>query len=704
MANLKEATFFLLNTWRKQCRTGDYVFICIRDPKGKEPWTDIPIQYSRKGIKEEIDRIFASYPPEDYDVYFCPLPFSEPRRSKKLVTRTKLLWQDLDYADPQHFDHRVEPTTYWESSPGRYHGLWELDKLYSGSDNLKKIGDLNKDLAYYVDADKGGWDFTQVLRIPGTHNHKYEDKPLIEYVKRDLPPVKMQDYRKIIPVSTRTVDPSQEDIEFKELDHQEVFNKWASKLPKAVLKTLMAKSTFGQDRSETLWNLENQLFECGLSTDEIYTLAKHSVWNKFKGRHDEDDRLENELLKVIEHQRQNGMQVTIEVGDDGTAQASSSDPEIDREQGNEEFSFLVETFADVMGTLDANPGWLVEGFWAKRSHGIVAGEPKSFKTTYVMDLAISVASGVPFLGKYEVDDPGPVIYVQNENATWILQDRMGKMIASKGIGGHATFNADDPQSIDVELPQDMPLYFINQQGFQLDHPLHQEIFEEFVEKVKPVLVIFDPLYLMFDGDINSAKDLNPVLNWMLKLKNDYKTGVIAVHHYNKGAGGGTWRGGQRMLGSTTLHGWIESAWYLNRREEDQPDHVEGEELDKQSKQPSKVILDREFRNAGHYPKLELSLLMGGLGEPEYEVEVNPYTEDDDSPEAKRKARSPEEIQDELLEYLTNLPTPGASVKSLAEFSGVSYKVMIEALKILVLSNPGKFVLRKNYVQKLEVQI
>src|SRR5690606_41428795 len=64
--------------------------------------------------------------------------------------------------------------------------------------------------------------------------------------------------------------------------------------------------------------------------------------------------------------------------------------------------------------------------WARRSHGIVAGEPKSFKSTYVMDLAISVASGEPFLGKYPVIESGPVIYVQNENADWILKDRIDR--------------------------------------------------------------------------------------------------------------------------------------------------------------------------------------------------------------------------------------------------------------------------------------
>src|SRR5690606_22334296 len=76
-------------------------------------------------------------------------------------------------------DPEVFPTIYWQSSPGRYHALWKLDKVYDMESTIK----LNRDLAYHVDADKGGWDATQVLRVPGTHNLKYENKPMVKLMK-----------------------------------------------------------------------------------------------------------------------------------------------------------------------------------------------------------------------------------------------------------------------------------------------------------------------------------------------------------------------------------------------------------------------------------------------------------------------------------------------------------------------------------------
>src|SRR5215467_3279996 len=99
----------------------------------------------------------------DKDMYFCPHLFDKPLRRKEHSVLPKLLWADLDEADPRKCS--VKPSVAIESSPGRYVGLWYLDG--------EMTEDLNKRLTYYVGADHGGWDLTQVLRVPGTINYKY---------------------------------------------------------------------------------------------------------------------------------------------------------------------------------------------------------------------------------------------------------------------------------------------------------------------------------------------------------------------------------------------------------------------------------------------------------------------------------------------------------------------------------------------------
>ena len=258
-----------------------------------------------------------------------------------------------------------------------------------------------------------------------------------------------------------------------------------------------------------------------------------------------------------------------------------------------------------MSGLSDHPGWLVRDFWLHRSYGIIAGEPKSFKSTLCLDLALSVVSGKPFLGSIPVEEIGPVIYIQNENADWIIRDRLEKMAAAKELTGTVNIeqSINDKYIINISFPPLLPLYFINQRGFRLTDVSHRKKIEDILATIRPVLIIFDPLYLMIDDSLNDAAVLSGPLQWLIWLRRKYGCGIQLVHHWNKG--GESSRGGQRMLGSTTLHGWTESAWYLRP--------VTGS--------PGTVTLEREFRAIGGHQLIDLTMRMGQLGEPVYEVKI-----------------------------------------------------------------------------------
>jgi hypothetical protein len=650
---------FLNGIWKNQCNKGEYVFIATRDPKNPRSWKDHPLQFG-PNLRSQLRDVLRQYSSDKYDLYWCPLPFSGPKRDKELVKRSNYLWQDLDYANPKDFPN-LKPTIYWESSPDRFHGLWQLDQVY----DISQVENLNRDLAYHVGADKGGWDLTQVLRIPGTRNHKYKEKPEVEFRLQDGKPYQLKNLRKSIPEIKRVEIDSIGKLQ--EGDPKSILKEWSPKLSKKILSMLLIETAPVGERSDKIWFIENKLYEAGMTPEEIFTLIKNSAWNKYRGRHDEDERLQSEMEKIISQ--------TVDKAQNPDKSRLS---DIDLSEIGQ--SLLIESYQDVMGKMNSYPGWLVEGFWARRSHGIVAGEPKSFKSTYVVDLMLAVASGEPFLGKYPVLEPGPVIYVQNENADWIIKDKIQKVIANRNLAG--SYRRKGNRKIEIKFPKDLPFHFINQQGYQLDDPTHQAILEELVKQIKPVLVVFDPLYLMFSGDVNSAKDLNPVLQWMLHLKNTYKTGVIAIHHYNKG-GSGNWRGGQRMLGSTTLHGWIESAWYLQRNEPEEDDEAE---ISKQSNKPSKVILDREFRNGGQFPKLELSLLMGEVGNPVYKVDTEVYKEEGKKGNERRK-KTPDELANEILEIVNQSSFDIVSWDKIKDITGVGDKMIQSAVDIMLTANP-----------------
>jgi hypothetical protein len=168
-----------------------------------------------------------------------------------------------------------------------------------------------------------------------------------------------------------------------------------------------------------------------------------------------------------------------------------------------------------------------------------------------------------------------------------------------------------------------------------------------------VLVVFDPLYLMFEGDVNSAKDLNPVLNWLLSIKNEMNTSVMLIHHYSKGKDEGR-RGGQKMLGSTTLHGWISSAWYLKVNSEEGT----SEDVNTASGTAS-VTMEREFRGAGIYPKIDIKMEIGEYAKPIYKTHV-----------AVHQAASEDDFDDEVSKLLDSASAP-LSARQISIAIGVS---------------------------------
>lgn len=542
---------FLRKVWAIHCLPGDYVAVSA---KKADRWRDWTFKYPDQ--LEDIETWLEDY--DDNNLYFCPLPFSQPRRNEQYVARVGMLWSDVDEVT----NIRVRPSVLWESSPGRFQALWILRQQI----DRVQAKDLNKRLTYYIGADKGGWDMTQVLRIPGTRNFKYDPAPR----------VRLQHWE------SRTYG--------TDLVPARLLDKYRRTLPRKLVRLLESKAEVGK-RSDVIWSLENQLREEGIDRRDVIGLIRESDWNKYRGRADEDERFKIELAKIDEEH------------------GKSADEE------DEPSGLKVTKYGTLMGSLASIPGWLVPGFWMRSSHGIVAGEPKSFKSTLALDLMFAVASGKPFLGQFPVEQQGSVLYIQNENADWIQRDRLEKLSKARGEVGKVK-NYTDGSKAQIQFARELPIHFVNQQGFSMNDAAQKRDLEELLGDMKPVLVVFDPLYLMFEGDLASAKDLNPILNWLLAVKNDFNTSVMVIHHYNKGKDD-TKRGGQRMLGSTTLHGWIESAWYLRVSTEEE---AVGTDINKASASAS-VILEREFRGAGIYPRIDIKLKLGEFGDPAYSTEA-----------------------------------------------------------------------------------
>lgn len=113
------------------------------------------------------------------EVYFCANLLTDRRRVKANAAEVSALWADGDGAQiPEGFP---QPTATVESSPGRDHYYWALNRPIPPD----QAEASNQRIAYAVGADHSGWDLGQLLRVPGTHNGKYPGRPVVRLVQLD---------------------------------------------------------------------------------------------------------------------------------------------------------------------------------------------------------------------------------------------------------------------------------------------------------------------------------------------------------------------------------------------------------------------------------------------------------------------------------------------------------------------------------------
>lgn len=508
------------------------------------------------------------------DVYWCPSIFEKKARKLENAMDEHALWADLDAVNPaEDIGEEYKPTIAWETSPGRYQALW----LITGGDiqGASWPGNENQKLTYYLGADHSGWDTTQLLRIPGWDNHKpeyrkanggkpVEGKLLWHKGRRylsddfeDLPEVKGGGGAE----ANLASDVLEEAI--AAVDRLKVWGNTRLKVSKDVRELVSARATGGQDRSDKLWQIERDLADAGLTVPEIVAIVRETVWNKFSGRNDELRRLVSEAAKAIAER--------------------SVETEAKLEKDREEKPRPKNLFTMVKNA--EPPVWLVKGILTEASCGFFAGEPKSFKSWCALDLAVSVATGAPFLGAFDVVEPGPVLYIQEEDPLPTLKDRLGKITPSKtqdrvtvgdrdenGVATLVWEPAEENEVIPKIAAVVREQFTISDTGWQawLDEVLAEGYWGDEDpregESGEPYkLLMIDPL-MMTAGDVeeNRAQEMTEKIFKPLKqICEKHQVAIQIVHHMRKGREGDTQgRGGQKMLGSVANHAWSESSLYF----------------------------------------------------------------------------------------------------------------------------------------------
>jgi hypothetical protein len=190
--------------------------------------------------------------------------------------------------------------------------------------------------------------------------------------------------------------------------------------------------------------------------------------------------------------------------------------------------------------------WLVEQLWGDSSVGMIGGAPKCSKTWLGLDLALSVATGTPCLGKYAVPRSGPTLIYLAEDALPVLRERVAGMARHRG----------------VDLA-DVAMHVITAPTLRLDRDPHRGRLLETAKRLRPRLVLLDPLVRLHGIDENNAGEVAGLLAYFRLLQRELDLSVILVHHTRKNAAGGV-AAGQGLRGSSDLHAFGDSNLYLRR--------------------------------------------------------------------------------------------------------------------------------------------
>jgi hypothetical protein len=195
---------------------------------------------------------------------------------------------------------------------------------------------------------------------------------------------------------------------------------------------------------------------------------------------------------------------------------------------------------------DNAPRWLVEQLWGASSIGVIGGAPKCSKTWLGLDLALSVATGTACLGKYAVPEAGPVLIYLAEDALPVVRERVEGMARHRGL--------------DLDA---VPIHVITAPVLRLDRDPHRRRLFETAKRLRPRLLLLDPLVRLHGIDENHAGEVAGLLAYFRSLQRELDLSVVLVHHTRKNAAGGV-AAGQGLRGSSDLHAFGDSNLYLRR--------------------------------------------------------------------------------------------------------------------------------------------
>lgn len=182
-----------------------------------------------------------------------------------------------------------------------------------------------------------------------------------------------------------------------------------------------------------------------------------------------------------------------------------------------------------LGDLQNNPPpikWLIKDFITENKVGSIVAKGSTGKSWFLLQLAVSIASGEDFMGMHNPsNNGGNVLYIMGEEDKDDIHRRVssikdsytkqngfkGKEIADKNLSFLCVNGRNVTLIKESELLNDLKIY---------------------TKLQKPKLIILDPAIRFFEGDENNSNDATKFVEILEELKN-MGTTVLFAHHTGK---------------------------------------------------------------------------------------------------------------------------------------------------------------------------
>jgi hypothetical protein len=215
--------------------------------------------------------------------------------------------------------------------------------------------------------------------------------------------------------------------------------------------------------------------------------------------------------------------------------------EIDREHAPRSTAPMFIDALEFVSAEEKTTDWLMHNMIPRSGNGIIGGDPKASKSFASVDIALSAACGVSWMG-HPAMKRTKVAIVSREDDAGLTRRRMKKLMR-----GRAEYADLLPGWLHINTRQ-------QQADFEVTTPDHMNRLIDELGTFGAELVVLDVFRSLHHADENDNSEVAKVLSKVSRIQQELKCATMLVHHVAKSDNPNPFKG---LRGASCIHGWME---------------------------------------------------------------------------------------------------------------------------------------------------